>query len=131
MAEQRVIVYVDGGMLGHRNPSPEGVHWSVWCAGCGERVVAREQSGAYHTNNEAEWLALQAGIAHLLRHHGRAPGTVRSDSRLIVNGFTGRWHMGNLRMRRLQLLCRESAEAIPQFVVEWRPRAELVKRVGH
>lgn len=139
-----VLLYCDGGMLCRKNPCPQGVRWSVWCAplpGPG-KVVLRATSAEYHTNNEAEWLALTAAFEHAATNYPGRPVVVRSDSQLIVKGFNGDWKIGNLRMRRLLFGAREMAvrvrdactdlpETVVAVTVEWRPRAELVKRVGH
>jgi len=130
MQDGRVFLYADGGLLGRRNPCVEGVHWSVYADPPGH-VVLREQSTAYHTNNEAEWLACAAALRWAALHCPGAAVTLRMDSRFVVNGFNGKWHIKILRMRRLLHQCRAAAAAIPDVVLEWRPRRELVKRVGH
>ena len=126
-----IVFYVDGGMLGGKNPSPIGVYWSVWCAPPGE-IVLCEESREHHTNNEAEWLAVMAALRYAHQHHPKETVIhIYSDSNLIVQLFRGRWQAKNLRMRRLRLESLQLAAVFPTCVVEWRPRWEMVKRLGH
>jgi ribonuclease HI len=123
--------YVDGGMLGDRNPSPEGVYWSVWCAPPGS-VVLHEQSTEHHTNNEAEWLALQAALRYALKHHPKASRImVYSDSQLVVQLFNGRWKASNARMIEMQRETRRLMVDFESCQVRWKPRIEMVRRLGH
>ena len=125
---EQVVLYCDGGMLGPKNPSPEGVMWSVYADPPGA-VMERGESREHHTNNEAEYLALKAALEYARRNHPSARLTVRMDSLFVVNTYNGTWRLNGLPLRRLRQQCREVADRA--ITLEWQPRRELVKRVGH
>ena len=132
--KQPIKFWVDGGMLGGHNPSPEGVFWSVYRlrpGSYGGVVIHREESTEYHTNNEAEWLALRAALRFATIHHKGHRLRIYSDSKLIVKQFSGKWNSNLLRLRRLRFDCQELAAPFPECIVKWRPRSEMVKRLGH
>jgi ribonuclease HI len=128
---KQVVLYCDGGMLGGRNPSPEGVYWSVFCAppGC---VVERDETAEYHTNNDAEWLAVHAAFGYAIKYHPDAHTVqIYSDSSLICHLFNGIWRCKNTRMVSFLRGARELASRFPNVSVDWKPRRELVRRLGH
>ena len=94
-------------------------------------VIHREKSTEYHTNNEAEWLALRAALRFATIHHKGHRLRIYSDSKLIVKQFSGKWNSNLLRLRRLRFDCQELAAPFPECIVKWRPRSEMVKRLGH
>lgn len=130
-------LYVDGGVIG-KNPSVEGVYWSVGQEMPGgttvllkERVESREHS----TNNEAEYLALLDALQCAMNAE---PGTrviIHSDSQLIVNQFNGKFTVGQPHLKVLCRAAQDAAEFLRQAGVEvevvWVPRKENVKRLGH
>jgi len=122
--------WVDGGMLGHQNPSPEGVYWSVFCQPPGQ-VVLRGRSAKHHTNNEAEWLAVRGALQYAKvrfpNHHIR----IYSDSMLIVKQFSGVWRCKVARLYILMYECRTLATSFPKCKVQWRPREQMLNRLGH
>lgn len=133
--EQMVhVFYVDGGLLGKRNPCPEGVRWSVYyqppLAATG-RVVRRGSTRAYHTNNEAEWLAVHAALRYARKRCPKAALVIRSDSQIVVNQFKGRWRFHVRTLRRLAETAWQLSREFSQCRLEWVPRNELVRRVGH
>lgn len=130
-----VRLYVDGGNVGP-NPSPT-VYWSVGRehdGGAIELLTARATSDRHHTNNAAEWLALNDGLSHAARMAGLKHLTIHSDSQLIVNQFNGRFKVSP----QLQMLCKAAQESA-QFLMDggvrvevtWVGRKENVKRLGH
>jgi len=130
MPGNAITFYVDGGMLGRRNPCPAGVRWSVFCYPPGT-VVLREQSVTHHTNNEAEWLAVRAALRYARQYYPNKVIHIRSDSRLVVNQFNGRWRAKDFRMHRFLQECRELARTLSACYISWRPRHEMVRRLGH
>lgn len=117
-------------MLG-KNPSPIGVFWSVLCEPEeGDRQLFREESREYHTNNDAEWLALRAALQHATAHWPDASLTIHSDSLIICNQFNGVWKTRLERHGRLRHQCLAIANG-REVNVEWRPRKQVVARLGH
>ncbi len=126
--------WTDGGMLGGKNPSTEGVYWSTFRAlpsGVSGLVIVREKSREHFTNNEAEWLALRATLRFARQFHPQEHIQIYSDSQLIVNQFNGRWRCQNPRLIRFAHQCWDIAPHFPQCVVSWQPRKEMLKRLGH
>jgi ribonuclease HI len=122
--------YVDGGVLG-RNPSPRGVYWSMLLDDPAAPVMVRERSAAYHSNNDAEWLALRQALMHATAHHAGARLVIYSDSRLVVRQFNGAWRVKIARHHRLRTECARLAEGFAFVGVTWRPRHVLVRKLGH
>jgi len=123
---ETIHVYADGGNAG-KNPSPK-VYWSVYAI---DRVVLRETSEEYHTNNDAEWCALLAALTYARDHHPFDEVVVRMDSALIVNQFNRRRRIKIERHYRLAGKCWHVAAQLLKVTVEWVPRRQLVIRLGH
>lgn len=129
-----VYFWVDGGMLGPRNPSPEGVFWSVYRrlpSGAERIVIAREQSKDYTTNNEAEWLAVRAALRFAFKYHVNMNIHIFSDSELVVNQYIGRYQCKQPRLQVLARECWALQREFPDCVLSWCPRREMVRRLGH
>ena len=94
-------------------------------------VMIRNDDREHKTNNAAEWLALREALQHAKEHHAKEPVLIHMDSRLVVNQFNGRWATRVAHLHRLRTQCRELAVGLKWVAVVWRPRLELVKRVGH
>lgn len=130
-------LYCDGGNLG-KNPSPEGVYWSVAREhddGRIERLTERATSDRYQSNNCAEYLALHDALFHATKIPGVTKLTVHSDSQLIVNQFNGR---NKITGEELRTLCKAAQDAATYLInggvqveVIWVGRKENVKRLGH
>ena len=127
-----VKFWVDGSVLG-KNPSPIGVYWSVYRSTNVHEgvVIERERSEEYHTNNEAEWLALRAALNYAHLHYEGWRVRIYSDSMLIVKQFSGKWRSRIFRLHKLLHECRRLAEGFKECKVEWRPREEMLERLGH
>lgn len=128
--------WVDGGMLGGRNPSTVGVFWSVYRSAPqmrGTIVVHRKESRKHFTNNDAEWLALREALHFAREYHKTANIHIHSDSQLVVNQFNKQWACNVPRLRILATQCWELAADLPGccVVVSWCSRSEMLKRLGH
>jgi ribonuclease HI len=89
----RLRVEFDGASK--RNPGPAGLGAVLYDADTGE-VVARlaRYLGDCHTNNQAEYAGLIAGLAAALDLGAEAVEAV-GDSKLVVNQVLGRWRVRN------------------------------------
>ena len=122
----------DGGVLG-RNPSPRGVYFSVWCKdprGVAQRVVVRHRHTEYHTNQDAEWLAMRAALSDALQRRALHVD-VRTDSMFVVKQFNGQWRAKIERHAKLMHECRGLAREIGDVTVGWTPREVVVSKLGH
>jgi len=131
-----VKYWVDGGMLGGRNPSTVGVFWSAYCSvptkdAPNGLVVARQESHSHFTNNDAEWLAVQAALCHASIHHKGQSLVIHSDSELIVNQFMRRYKINNERLRVLAEQAWRLANGFHNVDLVWVSRKVMVKLLGH
>jgi ribonuclease HI len=93
------------------------------------------QFGNNITNNQAEFMALIAGLKALLTLTGDRAATasiaIRGDSQLVIRGLTGEWRV---KHPGLQPLHRQALDLLGQFGsvdIAWHPRRESVRVLGH
>lgn len=133
-------LFCDGGVLGGSNPGI-GTYWSVG-KGVGEgrqetEIVERDESYDYTTNNESEYLALNAALLYAAtqHEHGVRRVIIHSDSQLIVNQFSGDWKCGQPHLQKLLELVRRNARFLKMtgitVEVVWVKRSVNVRRLGH
>ncbi len=127
-----IEAYIDGGQFG-RNPTPFGIFWSVVIEGMPDSITiySEDRSGKYKTNNEAEWMALREVLLWAIEHVPNAAVVVHSDSKHVVNCFTGRTNARTERILRLILECRRLAAQLPMVETQWVPRDVSVDILGH
>lgn len=124
-------MYVDGGVLG-KNPSPKGVYWSLRVEGWEPRpFVARRSSHDWHSNNDAEWLAVREALYYAAAAKINQPIVIYSDSRLVVNQFNGKWKAALTRHILLKSECQTIAAGLKFVVLKWTPRETMVEKLGH
>lgn len=90
------------------------------------------------TNNVAEYrsliLALESIVAKLEKS-GLSPAAfmVRcwSDSKLIVNQLNGDWAIRDSKLRELNLETTTLLKKFKNWRIDWQPREETVKVLGH
>lgn len=98
----------------------------------------RVEFGRGVTNNQAEYLALIAGLRDLiatLEGSGGQPGAcsleVRGDSSLVINQLLGRWKVRHSGLQPLHAQARELLSRFGQVRLVWVPRAVSVRVLGH
>jgi ribonuclease HI len=135
MADYTLIF--DGGSLG--NPGPGYGSFRLVRNADGRKRTRRLDFGPQVTNNQAEYRALIAGLAHLvamIERAGQNPGdysvAVQGDSLLVVNQVTGQWKVREPGLKPLH----EQAAALyrrfhPDSTITWHERAESVRVLGH
>jgi len=133
-----VVLYVDGGMIGPTNPSPEGILWSVGREHEDGRteILERGESTSHYTNNEAEWIALISGLKWMINNAEAGDLLkLRSDSQVIIKQFTGEYRVNAtdlLPLRRIAHTLRDALVRLGiEIEVEWVSRKEVVPRLGH
>lgn len=115
---QRLTLYADGAARG--NPGPAGIGaWITDETGATVGEVSRFIGQA--TNNQAEYRALIAGLAHLLNQGARAV-EVRMDSELVIKQLTGEYRVRNPGLRPLHARARELAGRFVSITYRWIPR---------
>lgn len=124
--------WVDGGVLG-KNPSPKGVYWSAYVEGgpTPEPVMIRRRSSEYHTNQDAEWLALHEVLKYIVTQRIDQPVVIHSDSKVIVNQFNGVQQISVEHQRVLFEACKDLATHLPWVALKWVNRDQIVAKVGH
>jgi probable phosphoglycerate mutase len=127
----------DGGSIG--NPGPGYGSFRLIRNAGGRKRTKRLDFGPQVTNNQAEYRALIAGLAHLvamIERAGKSPGdysvAVQGDSRLVVNQMTGQWKVRDADLKPLH----EQALALyrrfhPASTIAWHERAASVRVLGH
>lgn len=94
--------------------------------------TSRMQFG-WGTNNQAEYLALIAGLKWL-RHQlsGRQFRLeIFTDSLLIRNQVAGKWKSRCIHMKELRATVLDLLSVYPYWEIKWQGRAANVKRFGH
>ncbi|MFT4039714.1 MAG: ribonuclease HI family protein [Thermomicrobiales bacterium] len=101
----------------------------------GVEAANRMEFGHNMTNNQAEFLALIAGLQRVIELTGNQPQTarvsIRGDSQLVIKGLKGEW---KIKHPNVQPLHREASDLLRRFGavdLAWHPRRESVKAFGH
>lgn len=122
----------DGGSkgnpgLGYGSYEIEGPH--------GIEAANRMEFGQNMTNNQAEFLALIAGLKRILElTNGQASASslaIRGDSQLVIRGLKGEW---KIKHPNVQPLYQEAGALLKRFGkvnLAWHPRQESVRTFGH
>ena len=130
-----VTLVFDGGSLG--NPG-KGYGSFVYSGTISTTEPIRLEFPGRTTNNEAEYYSLINGVKAILselrkRNLDPSSATVRvlSDSKLVVEQVSGRW---KVKHDGLKPRHREALDLLRNFgtwKLEWHPRAESVRMLGH
>jgi ribonuclease HI len=103
-----------------------------------ERTVRLDFPNAHLTSNEAEYDTLLIGIEELsilIKKAGKETGQysicVCLDSKLVVRQVTGKWKTKATNLKPRQAKAQNLLEAFLAYQIEWRPRREVVKLLGH
>ena len=122
----------DGGSkgnpgLGYGSYEIDGPH--------GVEAANRMEFGHNMTNNQAEFLALIAGVRRILEltngDAGASSLAIRGDSQLVIRGLKGEW---KIKHPNVQPLYVEAGALLKQFGavnLMWHPRRESVRTFGH
>lgn len=129
-----VEIVFDGGSL--RNPGDGYGSYQLRIGDLPPRIERR--TFGRKTNNEAEYLALIAGLedavdslAKLEISPHQARLRVRGDSKLVLEQVRGRW---KVRSPHLEVLRDGAANLVRRFgetELIWHPRKESVRILGH
>lgn len=116
----RFRAYIDGAARG--NPGPAGA--GVYVEAEGDRP-AREifEALGKATNNVAEYRALLLALLHA-EEAGAKEVEIRSDSRLLVEQFSGHYRMKAKHLKPLLAEALERAKRFRRFSIIHVPRAE-------
>ena len=122
----------DGGSLGN----PGKGYGSYLCRGmvATPQPVRLEYPGRT-TNNQAEYLTLLHGLRAILGEVDSAAAhtsvAVLSDSKLLVEQVSGRWKIRNVELQPLAAEARQLLGRFGRWRLEWQPRTESVRLLGH
>lgn len=139
LRKRTVNLYIDGGMIGPKNPSTIGVFWSVGrerTDGGMDMWTSRAESFTHFTNNEAEYLALIDALEKVQEYYPQGCHVIiHCDSQLIVNQFDRTWKCEQDRLQRMLGIAHKKANRLmmADFDIDllWVRRRENVKRLGH
>ena len=122
----RVLLYTDGAARG--NPGPAAIGAVLYREDEDARTVLEEVSEAIGkaTNNEAEYLALIAGL-EAARRLGVPEVIVRADSLLLVNQLNGAWRLKAPHLRPLYQRARTLMRSFGTITIEHVRREENVE----
>ena len=130
-----LLVVFDGGSRG--NPGQGYGSYLVQSPGR-KPVVKRVEFGPNYTNNQAEYDSLLASLHYIIERltaTGRTPDGValeiRTDSDLVANQLQGNYKDkdAGLKMRHGQAV--ELLDQFGAWQIDWQPREETVKLLGH
>jgi ribonuclease HI len=101
----------------------------------GVEAANRMEFGQNMTNNQAEFLALIAGLNRILELTGGEASSsslaIRGDSQLVIRGLKGEW---KIKHPNVQPLFNEAVALLKRFGnvhLAWHPRRESVRTFGH
>jgi ribonuclease HI len=129
------ILVFDGGSKG--NPGVSYGSYRIQAKGRKPARPVRLEFG-HGTNNEAEYMALIAGLEALISEieaQGSDPSEclveVRGDSQLVLNQLGGNWKVKNLRMRRLWDQADGLLDRFSDRRFQHQSRSRTVEILGH
>jgi probable phosphoglycerate mutase len=130
-----ITLVFDGGSLG--NPG-KGYGSFITRGLFTTREPVRLEYPGKTTNNEAEYLSLINGLKAILRkaeREARDPRgisvTILSDSKLVVEQVSGRWKVKHDGLKPLHAEAVQLLRRFGNWRLEWQPRAESVRLLGH
>lgn len=130
-----ITLIFDGGSLG--NPGKGYGSFIVLGEVPTAEPVRLEYLGQ-KTNNEAEYLSLINGVRSILHELdlvGREPAnlslTVLSDSKLVVEQVSGRWKVKHAGLKPLHADAVNLVRRFGTWQLQWQPRSESVRLLGH
>ncbi len=122
----------DGGSkgnpgLGYGSYEIEGPH--------GVEAANRMEFGHNMTNNQAEFLALIAGLKRTLEltngDAGASSLAIRGDSQLVIRGLKGEWKIKHPNVLPLFQEAGALLKLFGKVNLAWQPRRESVRTFGH
>lgn len=130
-----LLVVFDGGSRG--NPGQGYGSYLVQSPGR-KPVVKRAEFGTNHTNNQAEYDSLLAALNYIidrLTATGRTPDGValdiKTDSDLVANQLQGNYKVKDAGLKPRHAQAMELLDQFGAWQIEWQPREETVKLLGH
>lgn len=122
----------DGGSLG--NPGLGYGSYEI-IGPSGSTAANRLEFGQNMTNNQAEFLALIAGLETLIQEAGDATKSltlaVRGDSQLVIRGLKGEWKIKHPGLQPLFQQAKSLLASFSSVDLAWHPRRESVRTFGH
>lgn len=137
MPRLKATLTFDGGSRG--NPGAAYGSYLIESRGSSTPLhrLARLEFGC-GTNNEAEYLALlaglrdvQASLAGVAIPTEDVELTIRGDSQLILRQVGGEWKVKDPRMRRLCYEAQRLLQPFGRVLLRHQPRSRTVRQLGH
>ena len=123
----QVELWCDGGLHG---PNPGSPLYGSYAFGDVKETVEFGVSGS---NNEAEYLALLAGLEAISKAYNPAIVyvTIKTDSDLVRLQVLGAWKAKAEHLRRLRNKVQRKLDDFGDFRFQHVPRADIVAMLGH
>jgi ribonuclease HI len=101
-------------------------------------VVKRVEFGPNYTNNQAEYDSLIASLQYIIERltaTNRSPDGValdiKTDSDLVANQLQGNFKVKDAGLRARHTQAMDLLDRFGAWQIEWQPREETVKLLGH
>jgi ribonuclease HI len=125
----------DGGSKG--NPGKGYGSFQLTTNGL-EQPVRTLDFGDNVTNNQAEYLAMIAGVKdalRLMKKYDIAESAVtlriKTDSKLVAEQVSGRWKVKNEQLKPLKAEALAQMKRFKKATIKWHSRTESVRVLGH
>ena len=130
-----LLVVFDGGSRG--NPGQGYGSYLVQSPGR-KPIVKRVEFGPNYTNNQAEYESLLASLHYIIERltaTNRTPDGVgldiKTDSDLVANQLQGIYKVKDAGLKSRHVQAMELLDRFGAWQIEWQPREETVKLLGH
>ncbi len=120
MSTDKLIIYTDGAARGNPGPAAIGV---ILKDEKGNIIAAISQRLAPTTNNQAEYLAIIAGLEKAVSL-GCRHVSVKSDSELVVKQINGQFKIKNTALRPLYQQVVQLTGKFESFSIAYIPREQ-------
>ena len=120
MKIKRAIIYTDG--VAQPNPGAAAIGVVIQ-DDKGELITSISRSIGYATNNQAEYMAIIAGLEKAISM-GIGHVNMRADSELVVRQITGRYRVKNAALRSLYQQVKQLQSQLIEFTINHIPREQ-------
>ena len=125
----------DGGSVGNPGDCYGSFRWKI---ANGQLSRPSRRRFGYGTNNQAEYMALIAGLKSLISQLSSAKSSpvevaleIRGDSKLVLKQLAGEWKVKNAVLRKLHSSAQSLIKQFGEVQLVHQARSETVRALGH